>query len=134
MKPSLHHVRVFGCKASVHVMTNRNKWDAKAVECVLVGYNSSSSNYALYIPKEGKYKHVTCHFGESSVAHPARHVSFMEEYESDKNDGLEIFIITEHTSLLNLRSEDENSMSLDDGGLVISLTPEESTVSCAQKV
>jgi hypothetical protein len=52
---------------------------------------------------EKQAKHVTCHFWESSVAHPARHVSFMEEYESDTNDGLEISNITEHTSLLNLR-------------------------------
>jgi transposase InsO family protein len=50
LKPSLHHVRVFGCKAFAHVMSYRNKWDAKFVECVLVGYNPSSKE-----PNERKF-------------------------------------------------------------------------------
>jgi hypothetical protein len=72
-KPSLHHVRTFGCKAFVHKMNNHKKWDAKALECILVGYNSTSKNYILYVPSKGSY------------IEQAKHVDFMENCE-DSNE------------------------------------------------
>ena len=67
-KPSLHHVRVFGCKAFVHIMDKTKKWGPKAIECYLVGYNSINKNYVLYVPSESKY------------IEQAKHVEFREEF------------------------------------------------------
>jgi len=61
-------VRIFGCKAYAHIMNGENKkWDAKTIECILVGYSSVTKNYVLYIPKEKKY------------IEQAKHVNFIEE-------------------------------------------------------
>jgi Reverse transcriptase (RNA-dependent DNA polymerase)/gag-polypeptide of LTR copia-type/Integrase core domain/GAG-pre-integrase domain len=48
-KPTLNHLRIFGCKAYAHVpKVNRGKLDAKAIECVFVGYSNDSDTYRLY--------------------------------------------------------------------------------------
>jgi Reverse transcriptase (RNA-dependent DNA polymerase)/gag-polypeptide of LTR copia-type/GAG-pre-integrase domain len=74
-KPSLQHTRVFGCKVFAHVMDSktRRKWDAKAIECILVGYNSTSRNYLLYVPSQRKY------------IEQAKHVDFVEESVPSKD-------------------------------------------------
>jgi hypothetical protein len=84
-KPSLHHVRVFGCKAYAHIMEKTKKWNAKAIECVLVGYSASSKNYVLYVPSERRY------------IEQAKHVDFMEESK----------IPNQHTALE--REKEENN-------------------------
>jgi len=115
-KPSLHHVKIFGCRAMAHVMTNRNKWDPKAIECVLVGYNSSNKNYILYVSAENQY-----------IQH-AKHVSFVEESIVSKNNtcdksmtmDLEDLRITDSTvgTLPKIpsyeKSKKDSSMPLDD--------------------
>jgi hypothetical protein len=48
-KPSLDHLRVFGCKAYVHVPdATRSKLEPKAIECVFIGYSSQSKGWLLY--------------------------------------------------------------------------------------
>ena len=50
-KPSLAHVRVFGCTAYAHVPEQkRTVWAAKGKKYKLVGYDSHSRNYRLYDP------------------------------------------------------------------------------------
>ena len=55
-KPSIGHLRVFGCVAYalVHVQ-QRQKLDDKAVKCIFVGYSSESKGYRLYHPQS---KHI----------------------------------------------------------------------------
>jgi hypothetical protein len=83
-KPSLHHVKVFGCRAFAHVMTKENKWDAKSTECILVGYNGVSKNYILYVPSQRRYieqmKYVT--FLENSFMNSKEVDSEEEEAEA----------------------------------------------------
>lgn len=49
------HLRVFGCKAFVHVPNDeRSKLDSKTRQCVFVGYGQDEFGYRLYDPVEKK--------------------------------------------------------------------------------
>ncbi|MCH80374.1 copia-type polyprotein, partial [Trifolium medium] len=55
IKPSVHHFRVFGCIAYVHVADNqRKKLDNKSIKCVFLGISDESKAYKLYEPSERK--------------------------------------------------------------------------------
>ena len=48
-KPSLEHLRVFGCPAYAHIpQEKRTKLDAKAIKCIMVGYSNTQKAYRLY--------------------------------------------------------------------------------------
>src|SRR3984957_14053646 len=50
-KPSLSHLKVFGCRAFAHIPDEkRTKLEPKAIECVFVGYSLTSKAYRLYDP------------------------------------------------------------------------------------
>jgi hypothetical protein len=54
-KPSLHHLRVFGCDAYVHVpKENWSKLDKKAEKCIFIGYKDGVIGYKLWNPKTKK--------------------------------------------------------------------------------
>jgi hypothetical protein len=54
-KPSVHHFRVFGCLAHVHVPdAHRKKLDGKSIKCILLGVSEESKAYKLYDPVEKK--------------------------------------------------------------------------------
>ena len=51
-KPSIGHLRVFGCLAYALVpMQQHHKLDDKAVKCIFVGYSAESKGYRLYHPQ-----------------------------------------------------------------------------------
>ncbi|MCI00707.1 retrovirus-related pol polyprotein from transposon tnt 1-94, partial [Trifolium medium] len=53
LKPSVHHFRVFGCLAHVHIPdVHRKKLDGKSIKCVLLGVSEESKAYKLYNPSE----------------------------------------------------------------------------------
>jgi hypothetical protein len=50
-KPSVGHLRVFGCKAYAHVPKDeRGKLDSKSKQCIFVGYGEEARGYRLYDP------------------------------------------------------------------------------------
>ena len=52
---SYSHLRVFGCKAFVHVPKDeRSKLDAKTKACVFLGYGQDEFGYRLYDPTKKK--------------------------------------------------------------------------------
>jgi hypothetical protein len=54
-KPSLKHVRVFGCDSYVHVpKENRSKIDKKDEKCIFVGYKYGVKGYKLWNPDTKK--------------------------------------------------------------------------------
>ncbi|MCP3664820.1 MAG: DDE-type integrase/transposase/recombinase [Gammaproteobacteria bacterium] len=54
-KPTVRHLRVFGCVAFAHIPGNqRRKLDSKAQRCVFLGYSLTSKGYRLWNVKEHK--------------------------------------------------------------------------------
>lgn len=54
-KPDLKHLRVFGCKALVHVpKPKRKKWDPRARELIFVGYSLHKKGYRFIDPVSKK--------------------------------------------------------------------------------
>ncbi|TYK18164.1 copia-type polyprotein [Cucumis melo var. makuwa] len=50
-KPSIGHLRIFGCMAYAHILDQkRSKLDDKSEKYVFVGYDASSKDYKLYDP------------------------------------------------------------------------------------
>jgi hypothetical protein len=54
-KPSLTHLKVFGCEAYVHVpKENRSKLDKKDEKCIFIGYKDGLKGYKLWNPETKK--------------------------------------------------------------------------------
>ncbi len=54
-KPSVDHLRIFGCHSFVHIPKDeRKKLDFKSKKCVFLGYGSTSKGYRLYDPVKKK--------------------------------------------------------------------------------
>ena len=50
-KPQVDHLRVFGCRAFVHVPKDeRKKLGSKSKKCILLGYGTTTKGYHLYDP------------------------------------------------------------------------------------
>jgi hypothetical protein len=48
-KPSLTHIKVFGCDAYVHIpKENTSKLDKKAEKCIFIGYKDGLKRYKLW--------------------------------------------------------------------------------------
>jgi hypothetical protein len=51
-KPSLTHLKVFGCEAYIHVpKENMSKLDKKAKKCIFIGYKDGLKGYKLWNPE-----------------------------------------------------------------------------------
>ena len=54
-KPTVSHLKVFGCVAYALVSSqHRRKLDEKSEKCIFIGYSSQSKAYKLYKPPSGK--------------------------------------------------------------------------------
>jgi hypothetical protein len=54
-KPSLQHLRVFGCDAYVHVpKENRSKLDKNDEKCIFIGYKDGVKGYKIWNPETKK--------------------------------------------------------------------------------
>nr|KYP46330.1 Retrovirus-related Pol polyprotein from transposon TNT 1-94 [Cajanus cajan] len=60
-KPSIRHLRIFGCIAYAHVPDQlRKKLDDKGEKCIFIGYNTNSKAYKLYNPVDNKSAIALC--------------------------------------------------------------------------
>ena len=51
-KPSLTHIKVFGCDVYVHVpKENKSKLDKKVEKCIFIGYKDGLKGYNLWNPE-----------------------------------------------------------------------------------
>jgi hypothetical protein len=58
-KPSLQHLRVFGCDAYVHIpKENRSKLDKKVEKCIFIGYKDGVKGYKLWNPETKKIVYI----------------------------------------------------------------------------
>ncbi|MEN7973604.1 MAG: reverse transcriptase domain-containing protein, partial [Verrucomicrobiota bacterium] len=72
-KPSVRHLRVFGCQCFAHVPKDeRKKMGKKSVECILLGYSNKTKGYIVY-DKASKRQFFSRDvvFNEGSVANPS---------------------------------------------------------------
>ena len=49
-RPNLGFIRIFGCKAMVHVpyeIRSKTDWDSHTTECILIGYSDTENLYQL---------------------------------------------------------------------------------------
>jgi hypothetical protein len=54
-KPSLTHIKVFGCETYVHVpKENKSKLDMKVEKCIFVGYIDGLKGYKIWNPENKK--------------------------------------------------------------------------------
>jgi hypothetical protein len=54
-KPSLTHLKVFGCESYVHVSKeNISKLDKKVEKCIFIGYKDGFKRYNLWNPETKK--------------------------------------------------------------------------------
>lgn len=98
-KQSLKHMRVFGCKAMVHVpKEKRQKLDVKSVECVMVGYCNASKAYRLFEPKSRKII-------------VSRDVVFIESRESKAHNSQLFFDLSDSNEVLNPGEEECDELS-----------------------
>jgi hypothetical protein len=93
---NMKYLRVFGCKAFVHdTSTGRGKFDDRALEGILIGYDDIENNpkcYRIYMPSIGKYikaGHVT--FDEATFPavkqkQPVMRVELHDDVEEDNID------------------------------------------------
>ena len=88
-KPSLGHLKMFGCLAYVRVLAEvRSKLDPKAEKCVFVGYSEEQKGYRCYNPLTKKIV-VSCDviFDElGSWWNRKQNVEIDEENENEERD------------------------------------------------
>ena len=54
--PNLGFIRVFGCRAQVHVpreIRSKTMWDSKSTDCILIGYSDTENIYELWDIEKG---------------------------------------------------------------------------------
>jgi len=83
-KPSLKHLRVFGCMALVHVPKKKQKkLDYRATPRIFVGYSISSKQYFVYDPL-------------TKTLHCSRDVAFREGMQDKAPNAADDAILNEH--------------------------------------
>jgi hypothetical protein len=88
-KPNLQHLRVFGCKAYVHIPDQkRPKLDAKSLPCIFIGYSDISKAYRFFDPASHcVHESRDAIFDESSVkSHSPDHRVEWEDLLLDQSD------------------------------------------------
>lgn len=100
-KPNLKHLRIFGCKAMVHVPKQiRKKLDSKSKKMVFMGYCDNTKGYRLYDPEKDEIV-------------KSRDVIFIEtQPKEDESSIIEITENTEHQDQVQIQ-EIENRDELD---------------------
>ena len=54
-KPSISHIKLFGCNAFVHVpKEKRSKLDKKELKCIFIGYKEGMKRYKIWDPSSRK--------------------------------------------------------------------------------
>jgi hypothetical protein len=117
---NMKYLRVFGCKAFVHdTSTGRGKFDDRALEGFLIGYDDIGNNpkcYRIYMPSIGKYirsGHVT--FDEETfradIMQPNTRVeTYHNEEEDDKDSIKTVGAHQEDEVLPTYTSEDDDGI------------------------
>lgn len=100
-KPSLNHLKIFGCKTLLEL---RTKWESKAKECLFLEYLEHSKGYCLFDEKtERVFK--------------ARDVVFLEDKTDVHNDGssyMDSLQPEKATKTVGVASDDDDDQNYED--------------------
>ena len=119
--PSVVHLppKVFGCVCYVHVPSHlRNKFNARALKCVFLGYGVHTKGYRAYHPESKRmFVSVDCVFNEQSFFYIPTMPPLQEGTESEVDASKEkLDVMLFDTELVNqcvLQSESTGQASLD---------------------
>ena len=98
--PEYSHLRIFGCKAFAHL--KQGKLDARALRCVMLGYQSGVKGYRLWCVEPGNHKIIV-----------SRDVVFTET-EMPFFKGQQVAVESEAVNMDNNKPEVESGESDDD--------------------
>lgn len=106
VRPNLKYLKVFGCKAMMHIpKQRRNKFDPKSTECIMMGYSEHSKAYRLFdLDKQ------TIVISRDVVFLEDRHVKNMEVINNTNNNS-NYFLIDSETESSDAVSGLDNSES-----------------------
>ncbi|GBP87760.1 Retrovirus-related Pol polyprotein from transposon TNT 1-94 [Eumeta japonica] len=107
-KPNIHHLKVFGCEAMIHLpKEKRKKWDSKAQKAIFIGYCEHTKGYRFLLPgSRTVIKNKDAMFLESTVKKNYVPVdltidSSMYDLSSEPNDTSEISDTNETSQTTN---------------------------------
>ena len=103
-KPSVAHLKPFGCHAFVHVpKQKRSKLDKRAVKCLMLGYSSHSKGYRLW------------NLTDNNIT-VSRDVTFDESKfgfnDERKNNNVEEIIYMDDTEVRDRKNNNNNNVNL----------------------
>ena len=110
-KPSVTHLRIFGCKAYAHVPhEKRQKLDSKTMECTHLGYSDHKRAYMLVHRSSGRLiESRDVHFDEGGLVEPSR-VIIETEVSQNQPEAKEMLTREENES----DSDSDSSVDLQD--------------------
>ena len=125
-KPTLDHLKVFGCDAYAHVPDEkRRKLDTKSEKLVFIGYDKNSTNYRLFNPITRRVtvsRNVVFNEKNQSVMKPNT-----VKIELDNDDVTDFGIVEEEVGnqVQNVqREQEENYESAEENGEIPDLRPQ----------
>ena len=81
-RPTVNHLRVFGCTGFAHVPKDeRKKLDSKARKCIFLGYGSETKGYRVYDPERRRVFHT-----RDVIFHEFSNYSIEEEPSATKEE------------------------------------------------
>jgi hypothetical protein len=110
-KPSVAHLRIFGCKAYAYVpQEKRQKLDSKTIECTFLGYSEHKKAYTLVHRSSGRLvESRDVHFDEGELVEPNR-VRIETEVSENEAETEEMRTLEHNES----NSDSESSVDLQD--------------------
>ena len=87
-KPDVGNLKVFGCKAFVHVPDSKRKgkFETKSTRCIFVGYPTNENGFKLYNPSAGKMLRsrdvifIENQFDSDTCGNPEKDYEFFNEH------------------------------------------------------
>ncbi|GBL73175.1 Copia protein, partial [Araneus ventricosus] len=103
-KPTLSHIRVFGCKAYAYIQKQkRGKLDSKAVEGIFLGYDYRSKGYRIYLGDNKIMISRTVKFIENPLPYAKKEAKELQKQEETTQQ------------LVELELEHEENHSMEEG-------------------
>ena len=106
-KPSINHLRTFGCVAWVHILDHyMNKLDAESYACIMIGYSKQSKSYRLFDPVKQQIDEKTSSLG---LLNSSSGPSYIDPFGIVEDTGSTVHLMSILTSLLTFFPKSNDS-------------------------